>query len=163
MCTERPLSSLCDQAHCAAKGVVSAYRTCFPAEPWAIRAALADVRARFAGNLSAGAFGAAELALAEVLNNVAEHGYADMPPGAVTVCLGLSADSLHVRIEDRGHPMPGGRLPSGLMPEVAHAVEDLAEGGWGWALIRELTADLAYERRTGHNLLTFRIPLAAGG
>ena len=163
MCTERPLPPFCDSTRCGAKGIATAYRNCFPAEPWAIRATLADMRARFAQDLSDSTFGAAELALAEVLNNVAEHGYAGLPPGAVTICLGRSADSLHVRIEDRGHPMPNGRLPSGVMPQVAEAVEDLAEGGWGWALIRELTADLAYERRAGHNLLTFRIPLAAVG
>ena len=46
------------------------------------------------------------------------------------------------------------------MQPVAATVEGLAEGGWGWALIRDLTTDIRYTREDGRNRLTFRIPLA---
>lgn len=57
--------------------------------------------------------------------------------------------------------MPGLVLPPGSLQPVAETVEGLAEGGWGWALIRDLTTDIRYTRVGGRNRLTFRIPLAA--
>jgi serine/threonine-protein kinase RsbW len=53
--------------------------------------------------------------------------------------------------------MPGGKLPEGGLPEVAPP--DFPEGGFGWHLIRSLTADLTYARRAGQNRLSFLIPM----
>lgn len=158
MCTEG--TSETTGAGCREGPVHFSHRDCFLAEPEAIRRALGVARERFAAQLPAETAGRAELALAEVLNNVGEHGYRGRP-GPVCLCLGLGPRSLFVRIEDQGCPMPGNRLPAGDMPDVAEEIADLAEGGWGWALIRLLTADLEYRRQDNHNLLTFRIPLAS--
>lgn len=133
----------------------------FPAEPQAVRAALRAAVARFARRISPEDAGALELTLAEVLNNVVEHAYRGRAGGPVDLALCHSGGALDCRIEDRGRPMPLLALPEGTLPPTGVAVADLAEGGWGWSLVRCLTEDLAYERDGDRNRLTFRIPLDA--
>lgn len=99
--------------------------------------------------------GTAELVLAEALNNIVEHAYADGPgPVEVTLCAG--PQGIGCLIVDQGLPMPGGTLPEGRLPDLAP--EDLPEGGFGWHLIRALTTDLTYRRVAGRNQLSFRLP-----
>jgi serine/threonine-protein kinase RsbW len=95
-----------------------------------------------------------ELVLAEVLNNVAEHAYADAS-GHVAVTVVLVQGGLACEVVDEGGPMPGGTLPEGRLPD-----DSLAEGGFGWHLIRTLTQDLTYRRQRGANRLGFLIPLS---
>ncbi|WP_395543111.1 ATP-binding protein [Neotabrizicola sp. sgz301269] len=95
----------------------------------------------------------AEIVLAEVLNNIAEHAYAD-GDGPIRLWLGWAAGRLVCRIEDEGSPMPGGMPPQGRPP----CPEELAEGGFGWHLIRSLADDLAYQRAWGINRLYFTLP-----
>lgn len=133
----------------------------FPAEPHAVRAALRAAVARFARGLSSDAAGALELTLAEVLNNIVEHAYGGGGAGPIELALSHSGGALCCRIEDRGRPMPELALPAGRPPPMAVTAADLAEGGWGWSLVRGLTEDLAYARDGGLNRLTFRIPLDA--
>lgn len=132
------------------------------AEQREVRRVLQDLRTRMAGQLSPDDAGSLELALAEVLNNIVEHAFADRAPGQVSVSLRQAdrGDALLCRVEDDGHPMPGMTLPEGHMQPVAERIGDLAEGGWGWMMIRALTEDVAYERQAGHNRLHFRLPLS---
>lgn len=134
------------------------------AEECEVRRVLQDIRARMAGRLSPDDAGSLELALAEVLNNIVEHAFAGRAPGLITVSLTEAGkgDALLCRVEDDGLPMPGMTLPEGHMQPVAERIGDMAEGGWGWALIRTLTEEIVYERRAGHNRLHFRLPLSAG-
>ena len=125
------------------------------AEPGAVRACLARlVAAPPLAGLPPGPRATAELALAEVLNNITEHAYANRP-GLIRVSLQRSVAGLCCEIVDCGAGMPGGRLPGGRFPDLA----DLPEGGFGWGLIRALTQDLRYVRTAGENRLTFLIPL----
>lgn len=98
-----------------------------------------------------------------MLNNIVEHAFAGRAPGQVSVSLmhADTGDALLCRVEDDGHPMPGMALPEGHMQPVAERIEDLAEGGWGWTLIRALTEEIVYERQAGRNRLHFRLPLSA--
>jgi len=93
-----------------------------------------------------------ELVLAEVLNNVTEHAYADSA-GDVSVTLRPTRGGLACQVVDRGRAMPGGLLPEGHLP-----VMDLPEGGFGWHLVHKLTQDLHYHRAAGENRLGFLIP-----
>ena len=138
------------------------FRRGFRAEPFAVRDARRAAVARFARRMGPDDAGALELTLAEVLNNIVEHAYAGRAPGQVSVSLMLASagDALLCRVEDDGHPMPGMALPEGQMQPVAERIEDLAEGGWGWALIRTLTDEIVYERQAGRNRLHFRLPLS---
>lgn len=99
----------------------------------------------------------AELVLAEVLNNVVEHAYADQS-GPVSVMISQTPQGLRCAITDRGKAMPGGRLPDGNRPDpLGKALEDLPEGGFGWHLIHSLTADLRYARVDDGNQLQFTL------
>jgi serine/threonine-protein kinase RsbW len=129
----------------------------FTADPAAVRSALAQLLAGSpVQDLPDDDRGTVELVLAEVLNNIAEHAYAG---GSGPVEVGLCATPLGIacRIVDRGLAMPGGKLPEGGLPDVAPP--DFPEGGFGWHLIRSLTADLTYARSAGQNRLSFLIPL----
>ena len=135
----------------------------FLADPFAVRAALSTVGKRLAGRISVEQSGMLELTLAEVLNNIVEHAYADEPVGDIRLLLKERPDRLECLIEDRGRAMPDLCLPLGRMPEPDLPTEHLAEGGWGWALIRALTTELAYERTGCLNRVKFCIPTGIGG
>ncbi|WP_323767494.1 ATP-binding protein [Marinovum sp.] len=98
--------------------------------------------------------GAVELVLAEVLNNVAEHGYDQRDGGPFQLELQLTDSTLTCIVTDHGRPFPGGDLPEGRPAHLAGPTEDLPEGGFGWHLIREMTADLRYHRKDNRNELT---------
>lgn len=126
------------------------------ATPDEVRQVLRAVLARFARAISADDAGALELALAEVLNNVVEHAYADHD-GLIVVEVSREADALACMVTDRGRPMPGEMLPPAL--DFDSLSEGLAEGGFGWPLIRTLARDLTYSRRGQINVLGFRLAL----
>lgn len=98
---------------------------------------------------------AAQIVLAEALNNIVEHAYAQMP-GEIEVTLAVTDCGIQCDIIDFGLPMPGAILPSGHLPAQG-VLADLPEGGFGWYLIRTLSQDLQYRRDGGRNLLSFRI------
>ena len=128
----------------------------FPASPSDVRENLARMLAAMPlAGLSDSGRGIAEIVLAEVLNNIAEHAYADKA-GPVTVTLRDTAQGIGCLVVDQGTPLPGGLLPDGtLPPQTGLALADLPEGGFGWHLIRRLTLGLAYTRTAGANRLGF--------
>lgn len=133
-------------------------RLTLAAEGESIRAALAMLAAHLAGaGIAPDHCATAELVLAEVLNNVAEHAYAGQG-GQVAVAVLVENGGVRCRVTDRGHPMPGGEPPEGLLPAVQP--HDLPEGGFGWFLIRELSRELRYARIGGENVLSFVVPQA---
>jgi anti-sigma regulatory factor (Ser/Thr protein kinase) len=91
----------------------------------------------------------AELVLAEVLNNIVEHAYAD-EPGDIRISVCASSGALRVTVVDRGRAMPGGTLPEGRLAPLG---AELPEGGFGWYLIRTLARDVDYRRIGGRNEL----------
>lgn len=104
--------------------------------------------------------GRAEIVLAEVLNNIVEHAYAD-GPGEITVELSASSGGIECCICDTGAEMPGLALPAGKLAACDPddlPPDDLPEGGFGWFLIRSLTEGLCYARADGCNELRFRLP-----
>jgi serine/threonine-protein kinase RsbW len=100
--------------------------------------------------------GTAEIVLAEVLNNIVEHAYADQA-GNITLRLVRHDGGLHCTVSDTGAPMPGLCLPEGQFQPLKD-LADLPEGGFGWFLIRSLTEGLAYQRSKGLNRLSFQLP-----
>ncbi len=100
-----------------------------------------------------------QIILAEVLNNVVEHAYGFVPGHPMVLSLRFGLDGIACEIRDEGKPMPWGGLPAGIMPMVdREKPEELPEGGFGWALVRDLTCDLRYSREQGCNRLTFVVP-----
>lgn len=106
-----------------------------------------------------------QIALAEAVNNVVEHAYAETATGDVLIRCNLHPDRLWVEIRDAGAPFPESKLPEGK-PAIVTAntpLEDLPEGGFGWFLIRELASDIQYQRNLDNNQLSlcFEIQLTS--
>jgi serine/threonine-protein kinase RsbW len=135
-------------------------RLVFGADPLAVRAALR----RVIGDLEcfaipAEARDAAEIVLAEALNNIVEHAYCE-GGGEIDLILEPGPEGLRCAIHDRGGPLPGLSLPEGRLPSAA---DGPPEGGYGWFLIRSLARDLHYDRADGMNRLTFSLPAVQTG
>lgn len=127
----------------------------FPATFAAVRDALAALMAGpVLTDVSDDGRGMTELVLAEAMNNIVEHAYADVACGEITLTLWQAAGEVACRITDRGTAMPDAALPAGLLSDPAMAA-DLPEGGFGWYLIRTLSRDLRYARHGTLNELTF--------
>jgi serine/threonine-protein kinase RsbW len=143
----------CDQRD---QSSVGRFQMTIEADPFAVRQGLrllmaADVMQ----GLSEDGRGVSQIVLAEVLNNVVEHAYAD-GLGPIEVDVALIGDDLHCRVVDYGRPMPGGHAPD---PTLTPA-EELPEGGFGWYLIRTLSQRLDYRRLEGRNELCLSLSVA---
>lgn len=97
------------------------------------------------------------IVLAEVLNNIVEHGYAEAADGEISLKVNLNKDSVRISTRDYGPPIPTNTLTASRLPDHGETLEDFAEGGFGWFMIHSLTHDMNYERMSGANLLTFSI------
>lgn len=121
-------------------------RHVIPADAASVRALLQRLEAGPAlSALSPGERECTLLVLAEAMNNVVEHGYAD-GPGWIGL---LRARDGAWRIIDRAAPLPA--IPRRPMPGSA------AEGGFGWPLIHALTDAIRIDRKRGLNVLTLQI------
>jgi serine/threonine-protein kinase RsbW len=138
------------------RAILDTTHVVIPSNPHAVRDALSTLfQALTMGQMPQDAMDNAQIVLAEALNNIVEHAYAQHP-GDIEVTLHLSAQGMECRIVDTGLPMPGGGPPLG-QSSPSLQVDDLPEGGFGWHLIRSLSQDLDYRRDGPRNLLTFRI------
>ena len=95
-----------------------------------------------------------EIALAEVLNNVVEHG-CNAACGAVALKLSLTKTKIAVTVTDWGQPYPESAIPDGNPPDP-YALE---EGGYGWFLIKSLATDIRYTRIKQTNHLYLKFPI----
>jgi anti-sigma regulatory factor (Ser/Thr protein kinase) len=91
------------------------------------------------------------VALEEHLTNVINYGYSPDQPGRIAVRLVSSPDALRVEIEDDARPFNPLLAPP---VDVNQPLEDRPIGGLGIHMIRQLTDELHYELRSGHNVLT---------
>ena len=103
--------------------------------------------------LSEGSRGTVEIVLAEALNNVVEHAYANYS-GSIQIRITQGDGFLFVKVVDSGLPMPGEELPGGRLGQTTD-IQDLQEGGFGWYLIRSLSQELTYLRDGNMNILRF--------
>lgn len=134
----------------------------FDANAAAVREALMQVEATLA---QAGASDdlrlRTQIALAEACNNIVEHAYRPLPEGVVPIIqLDIAGDAggLQITLRDRGRSMPDGPLPGQVLPAFdATDPATLPEGGFGWALLREMTRALSLSRQNGQNILRFRL------
>ncbi len=99
----------------------------------------------------------AEIVLAEVLNNIVEHGYRGAP-GPVEMRVWADAAGLTFVVIDAGAPLPGGRPPAGRLRRLPDDPTTLPESGFGWHLIHSLTDALDYDTEVGRNRLRGRVP-----
>ena len=116
-----------------------------------LECALRDLR------LPADAAGNVLLVLAEVLNNVVEHAFAEKS-GKISVKMRPGPGHLAFCVCDTGCVMPGNALPPRPVLDHSCPLDSLPEGGFGWHLIHVLTRDLTYRRVDGVNRLRFSVP-----
>lgn len=95
------------------------------------------------------------LVLAEVLNNVVEHGYGGRPGWIGLVAL-PGRPGLGWRVVDRASRALSAGEMAREMPAQA------AEGGFGLPLIRALTERIALRRKRGLNILTLEVRAEGG-
>lgn len=103
-------------------------------------------------NVSADVVDDLTIGLSEALNNVAEHAYVDRV-GGVWLQAEFQENAVRVSLSDHGRAMPDERLPAGQLPQWGPGIDTLPEGGFGWFLLRELTAEMCYVRQDGRNAL----------
>ncbi len=97
------------------------------------------------------------LVLAEALSNIARHGYRD-GSGWIKLELDLGETSLDCEITDLG-----AKFDPSILGRSTPSPTELAEGGYGWFIIRSLTRTLKYLHEDGRNILRFSIPVAVSG
>lgn len=127
-----------------------------------VRRALLGIDAQLtAAGASADLRTRAQIALAEACNNIVEHAYQPRPPGvAAMITIDIAGDSagLQVTIRDKGRAMPDGPLPGRTLPQFdPDDPANLPEGGFGWALLRDMTRSLSISHQNGQNILRFRL------
>ncbi|MGY6705578.1 ATP-binding protein [Roseinatronobacter sp.] len=91
------------------------------------------------------------LVLAEVLSNIARHGYGH-DQGRIHVQLTDADQCMICSVRDFGAP-----FNPILQDHNAPIPDSLCEGGYGWFLITTLTRDLAYTRDGDQNVLEFTV------
>ncbi|MGJ8626994.1 MAG: ATP-binding protein [Sulfitobacter sp.] len=144
------------------KHLLKPFDICVTSGEMAARQALGEVFAELAElSLDAEEIATVELVLAEAINNIVEHAYpvGDLQ-GQIHIECSHQNNGLHFTILDHGCPMPDGQMPLGLAQDVDIDPLDLAEGGYGWFLIKDLAKDIRYERLGAKNRLNLRIAVA---
>ncbi|MFD1797757.1 ATP-binding protein [Paracoccus aurantiacus] len=128
----------------------------FPALADTVREILILMTERLRLHTTTDLLGRAELVLAELLNNVAQHGRAHSADPAPIVHLSVVAqpDGLACSVSD-----DGGLLPSICLNSPPPDPRNDPEGGFGWFLIGHLTQSLIYFREGERNYVAFTIPL----
>lgn len=99
---------------------------------------------------------AVELALAEALNNIVEHGYAGGSMDEIRVRLLDRPGALEVEVRDRGLAIPKGRLDQtdgAIFDFDPTDIGALPEGGMGIALIKAAFEEVDYASHDGMNRL----------
>lgn len=91
------------------------------------------------------------LVLAEVLSNIARHGYGH-DHGRIDLHLTFVGQCVYCVVRDSGVPFDPVSLDSS-----APSPDSLSEGGYGWFLITALTRDLVYSREGTQNVLKFTV------
>lgn len=145
----------------------------FRADPLTVREALAYLRERFDGSATEDVIARVELVLAEVLNNICEHGSQHdalrldgrVHAPLIHLCVARHTGGFACAITDDGQPLPPACLDPRTLPYILPAPPDkdmialLPEGGFGWYLIQDLTASLSYFREGRRNFIAFIVPV----
>ncbi len=134
-----------------------------PATELGTRDLLAAIMAVLGPTLTADKAGMIEIALAEIINNIVEHAYADRTDGEIQVDISRQGSMLQFEISDNGTPLPGGELPPGDPPDVSGPRDMVPEGGFGWMLVRSLAQALHYTHAEGRNVLMVSFDLGDAG
>jgi len=93
------------------------------------------------------------LAMDEMVTNVAKHAYPQGGEHHFTVQISLSEKEFVARIEDDGMEFNPTEHPT---PDLDAPLEKRKEGGLGIFLVRQIMSSVEYQRAAGKNLITLR-------
>lgn len=98
------------------------------------------------------------LAMDEIITNVARHAYPEGGVHQFTLDITVSDEEFVARVEDDGRPFDPLAHPT---PKLDVPLEERKEGGLGIFLVRQIMTSVAYQRVEGKNILTVRKKLQA--
>ena len=136
------------------------YEETINADPISVRDTIVEIMKRLQHEFPAQSEGiiSTEIVLAEVLNNIAEHGYNQSNLGDIIVSVLCTDDMISVETRDHGLPMPGLNPPEAELEDLPVSIDDLPEGGFGWFFIRSLSSHMEYRRAASQNIFCVQIP-----
>ena len=136
------------------------YEETINADPMSVRETILEVMERLKYEFPAQSEGiiSTEIVLAEVLNNIAEHGYEGSNLGDVVVSVLCTDDMISIETRDHGLAMPGLSPPQTGLEDLPMEIDDLPEGGFGWFFIRSLSSHMEYRRVGSQNVFCVQIP-----
>jgi anti-sigma regulatory factor (Ser/Thr protein kinase) len=91
-----------------------------------------------------------QVVLDELLNNIIAYGFAGRERGEVAIDVELRQDRLSVTLTDDGRPFNPFDMAA---PDTALPLEERRIGGLGIHLVRQLTDEVSYHRRTDRNVV----------
>ena len=94
------------------------------------------------------------LAIEEIVTNIIKYGYDDTDFHAIKVFLTLFPDTIHLRLEDGGHPFDPLQVPK---PDIHVSLDQRKVGGLGLLLVRDIVSRIAYRRENDANILEMDI------
>ncbi len=97
------------------------------------------------------------LALDEIIINVAKHAYPQGEEHNFTVQVALDSREFVARIEDDGKEFNPTEYPE---PDLDAPLEERKEGGLGIYLVRQIMTSINYQRVGGKNVVTLRKKLS---
>lgn len=89
-----------------------------------------------------------EMALQELLTNLVDHAYANDGSRLINVRLSWQNDQIIIETRDQGAPIGTEALNSVSMPDPS----ELAEGGYGMAIIQAVMDKVEYRRENDENI-----------
>ncbi len=125
-----------------------------------VRHGLQEFKTRFANGKSRDIdVNPIELVLAEILNNIAEHGDHASPPEKICLKWALHKNRFSAEISDAGVAYSPLEKIRAAKKHKDTAFDNLPEGGVGWHIISALCSDIHYRRHGNINILKLQIPV----
>lgn len=97
------------------------------------------------------------LIVEELVTNIVKYGYAGADAGPLKLTVVLDDNRVVGTLVDAGAPFDPTAMPT---PDVAAEMEERHIGGLGVHLVRTMSEDFSYRRDDGHNIVSFRLPIA---
>ena len=97
------------------------------------------------------------LIVEELVTNIVKYGYAGADAGPLQLTVKLDSGGVVGTLVDAGAPFDPTAMAA---PDVEAEMEERRIGGLGVHLVRTMSEDFSYRRDDGHNVVSFRLPLA---
>ena len=97
------------------------------------------------------------LIVEELVTNIVKYGYAGADAGPLKLTVTLADGRVVGTLVDAGAPFDPTAMDT---PDVEAAMDDRHIGGLGVHLVRTMSEDFSYRRDDGHNVVSFRLPVA---